>query len=420
MARSVSVRMYNVGFGDAFLVTVHDGTGRWRMLVDCGVHSHGRARPLETTVHAIIDDLQAASDDGVPRLDVIAATHHHADHIAGFQFDRWADVEVGEVWVPFVEDPDDEDAKELRKVHRDVTRRLTALVDQRTNGLSERRWPTEVRLAQWFAANSSGNELAADRLLGRNGSGFASRPRLRFLPSLDADENLIDLPIAGAVVHVLGPPRDPTFLKRMDPPKRAGWHALDEDQTGDPGDRGKPLFESRYLIDRRQVRRVHPQLLEGHDAITGLDELNDAALLAAASVLERSVNNTSLFFVLDVGGVRLLFPGDAQYGGWEHIMGDEEKRALIEDVAFLKISHHGSHNGTPPKYVDDLMRRVDAMLPYGLVEAWKETIPLEDLLKKMKKGRHRVTRADAPVARRGKVTVHGDLWSEIRFPVPTR
>ena len=96
-AASVTVRMYNVGFGDSFVVTLTQDDRVWRMLVDCGVHWQGQARPIAETVQAIIADLKAASPDGVPRLDVVAATHHHADHIAGFARDEWEQVEVSQV-----------------------------------------------------------------------------------------------------------------------------------------------------------------------------------------------------------------------------------------------------------------------------------------------------------------------------------
>ncbi|NLI17473.1 MAG: MBL fold metallo-hydrolase, partial [Actinomycetales bacterium] len=111
MTGTVHVRMYNVGFGDAFLVTVSRAGGTWRMLVDCGVHNQGQARPIRDSVRAIIADLRAASADGVPRLDVVVATHRHADHVSGFAVDDWEEVEVGEVWLPYVADDDDPDAQ---------------------------------------------------------------------------------------------------------------------------------------------------------------------------------------------------------------------------------------------------------------------------------------------------------------------
>ena len=129
------------------------------------------------------------------------------------------------------------------------------------------------------------------------------------------------------------------------------------------------------------------------------------------------MNNTSLFFVLEVDDVRLLFPGDSQHGAWEHVLNDPYGRALVEDVAFYKISHHGSHNGTPKRYLEEVLHEGrDAMLPWGLVKAWEKTIPLPELLTLMSQRKHRVIRANEPKARRGKVTVNGDLWSE--DPVP--
>jgi beta-lactamase superfamily II metal-dependent hydrolase len=126
---TVTVRMYDVGFGDALLVTVRQGEAVWRMLVDCGAVSASRTRPLEESVDRIVEDLSALAGDGSPpRLDVIVATHHHVDHIAGFAYAAWERVEVGEVWVPYVEDPDDQDAKNLRAEQTAAAHRLQALI----------------------------------------------------------------------------------------------------------------------------------------------------------------------------------------------------------------------------------------------------------------------------------------------------
>jgi len=62
---TVAVRMYNVGFGDAFVVTVRKGRQAWRMIVDCGVHAQGQVRSLEESVNAIIGDLRTASRPGL-------------------------------------------------------------------------------------------------------------------------------------------------------------------------------------------------------------------------------------------------------------------------------------------------------------------------------------------------------------------
>jgi hypothetical protein len=60
-----------------------------------------------------------------------------------------------------------------------------------------------------------------------------------------------------------------------------------------------------------------------------------------------------------------------------------------------------------------------AMLPWGLVKAWKDSIPKRELLDALHDHHHTVIRADAPQELPGRVSVHDDLWSEVVFAVRT-
>ncbi|MEZ3160620.1 MBL fold metallo-hydrolase [Microbacterium sp. BWT-B31] len=420
---TVTIRMYNPGFGDCFLVTVKEHDKTWRMLVDCGVHSHGRfkvngqSRGIGEIVGAVIDQLSAEAADGQPAVDVVVATHRHADHISGFAEDAWNAVRVGEVWVPFVEDPEDPDTRALKGDLGEAAKHLQALV---ARARKARPGSRSLALALDFAANSSGNALATKRLVEGE---FANRGtvRVRYLPSREPAENAIPTGIDGVTVHVLGPSRKAELLKRMNPPASVRW-LEDADHEALPATDREDLFDTMYRVPRDEVEtRIPEELVKTRNSLR-LNEMayDEDSLLAAASVLERSVNNTSVFFVLDVHGSRFVFVGDSQQGAWDHVLDDPAARRLVTDATFYKVGHHGSHNATPRRYVEEILGDdATAMVPVGFVRAWADTIPNAHLLEGLAEKHIRIIRADSPHIDKD-VTVDDahQLWTEARFTCP--
>src|ERR1700722_18867880 len=98
----ICIRMYNVGFGDCFLLRIPTQDGERRMLVDCGFHSQGKGDFSDKQlVEKIKEHLNGEGPPG------IVATHRHQDHISGFgERELWAGVAVEEVWLPFTVNPD--------------------------------------------------------------------------------------------------------------------------------------------------------------------------------------------------------------------------------------------------------------------------------------------------------------------------
>jgi beta-lactamase superfamily II metal-dependent hydrolase len=98
------VRMYRVGFGDFFLVTVPTGAGPKHILIDCGVHSKDTH-----SIGAAVDHM--AKETG-KHLALIIVTHRHADHVTGFSKCKevFKTFTVDRIWMSWYENPKDEQA----------------------------------------------------------------------------------------------------------------------------------------------------------------------------------------------------------------------------------------------------------------------------------------------------------------------
>src|SRR5215471_7056574 len=70
------VRMFRIGFGDFFLLSVPAAGGYKHILIDCGVH----AKDLGTMRSAV----EHMAQDCDYHLSLVIMTHRHADHISGF------------------------------------------------------------------------------------------------------------------------------------------------------------------------------------------------------------------------------------------------------------------------------------------------------------------------------------------------
>src|SRR5690349_7089005 len=77
---SATVRMYNAGLGECFLLSFVGGDGRPRYaMIDCGIY---RATPNGAErMRRIVKDVAETTGK---RLDVLVVTHAHWDHVSGF------------------------------------------------------------------------------------------------------------------------------------------------------------------------------------------------------------------------------------------------------------------------------------------------------------------------------------------------
>src|SRR4051812_35895679 len=121
---TLRMRMYNVGFGDCFLLALPD---KRTVLVDAGFHSQGKGRfGGNDLVDQIVEDVKAISGD--TKIEVVIATHRHQDHVYAFNSEKWNNVAIGEVWLPWLEDRTNNAATRLWKRQNRFAMQLAAAV----------------------------------------------------------------------------------------------------------------------------------------------------------------------------------------------------------------------------------------------------------------------------------------------------
>ncbi|MCY7360343.1 MAG: hypothetical protein LH609_23380 [Rudanella sp.] len=125
----VTIRMYNVGLGDCFLLRFKaPAPNRDRfMLIDCGLILGSVAG--EATLRAVAEDI---FDTTGGRLDVVVATHEHQDHLSGFWYaqDIFKKIKIDKVCMAWTERPGDEMARRLKDKIEDFSFRLDGVVSK--------------------------------------------------------------------------------------------------------------------------------------------------------------------------------------------------------------------------------------------------------------------------------------------------
>ena len=392
---TATLRMYAVGFGDCFLLSIPRADQRpWRMLVDCGVHVLGRSEHAMATV--VGDLIEVCSDDADPVIDVVVATHRHQDHVSGFDDARWSEVTVGEVWLPWSENPSDSVAQQLR-TRLDATARNLHL-----------RFGADSAEVAGLALNSLSNEKAMTTLR----DGFRGRARRCYLSTEEPNRReLTGLP--DARVHLLGPPRTPAAIKSMDPPELERWLNMDERASGRSDSLEIPFGPAYRIADRAAFWQQYEHLTAEDELLDSVPLEPDGGL-AAASWLDRVLNNTSLVFVLEVDDIRILFAGDAQWGVWREILNNPHARELLARTNLYKVSHHGSHNGSPKTLVNEVLpSSLTSVMSFKTMSRWK-AIPKAQLVTALSAERRLLLRPDEAVPDSPSVRRAADgLWTEI-------
>lgn len=415
--RRARVRMYRGFFGDCFLISIprdEDGTEA-HLMIDCGILLG--SPNAESVMTDCVEDIARVTGG---KVDVLAVTHEHWDHVSGFlqASDAFKKIEFGAVWMSWAEDPEDPQARKLDKA-RDQALHMLGLAEAQL-GLAGA--PEAEPLAAILSFFGSAGRTTRDAL--SHARGLAGESGARYLEP----GSTLEFAGTGARIHVLGPPRDEKLLLRSQPSSASPetFHfALD---GVDPQELAECLrtddpdapFVPRWRIPM-PLAQTMPFFRDGLGAAGDEWRRIDLAWLEGATELalklDANTNNSSLVLAIELAsGEVLLFAGDAQVGNWLswqdlELQDGRKGPDLLARTVLYKVGHHGSHNAT--LHEKGLFQMTDlriAMIPVDEETArrrrWNR-IPLNRLVEELDVrtgGRVLRSDADAPAATEGMVS----------------
>jgi beta-lactamase superfamily II metal-dependent hydrolase len=400
--KHVAVRMYNVGFGDAFLLLFPGNDRPRRVLIDCGMHSIGPGpKPMSDVVQRIIDHCRDA--DGESRIDVVIGTHRHQDHVRGFASKKWDRVRVSEVWMPWTEHPTDNVARSIRESQ---SKRAGMLKMALT-----RLGADDMMMS--MAENSLTNYAAMHTLH----QGFRGVRERRFLPDpKTAPRTFRTKVLPDVAIHVLGPSRNKDVIREMEPDEGESYLTFRLGRNSRSGTKVHP-FRAEWAMRERSWKHDFKHLRFTRQHLRAIENIGSGTEFELLAQLEKAVNGTSLMLMFVVGRAHLLFSGDAQWGTWTAALADPQWSELLSKTSFYKIGHHGSHNATPPNFVEKhLSKTFKAMASTRPVRKWPD-IPRKPLLDALRKRSNRVVRSDCEDVPDPEGFVRGDGYVETKVAI---
>jgi beta-lactamase superfamily II metal-dependent hydrolase len=437
----VSVRMYNPGFGDCFLLAFPTKDEKaFYTLIDCGVH-HQFPKGKEK-IRKVAADIAAATNK---QIDLVVVTHEHSDHISGFNYAReiFNDISIENLWLAWTEDPTNELANKLKESYGMRIRAISTAIGrlnlsnsqfaERLKGILN----FEIQATNGNSQNPSNSSLDFLR----------TKSKIKLEKPEDyrrPEEPPLSLPnVDGVKISILGPPKKKEWIKLVESkselyPELTATNEVTAFVVAILGlDPTSPLntmeteiakrslpFDKIHQIKREELeKRGYEQFFHDHYYT---DEGKDASWrciendwLFTAEQLALSINNytnnTSLVLAIELTKTEpnkvLLFVGDAQIGNWlswiqlESMLEesddiDPSAQDLLRRVVLYKTGHHGSHNATPSRKGLERMESPDLVAMIPVNEQWaKEKMhwqhPAEKIYNRlMEKTRGRVLRSD--------------------------
>jgi len=317
---SITLRAYNVLFGDALLVSWDEADGVHHAWVDFG-NFHNDANAVFEKVYT--DVLSRTSG----KLDLLVITHRHLDHMEGFFSLRKrfkADFTIQRLW------------------HAHVTPALDhvfEIAERSLRGMLPASIPnSDTEIGRTFRNNfgAKGDKLRQQMADVLNEIGVPASRTFKIHRGVDLKPALPP-GLQKLAIDVFGPEQNSKlYLQPLAHALRARGIAVSSVEGRVKVTREDPFHGARAVKFRRSP-------LAGLADLARLRRQLQCGGLNVLAAVDTTRNNTSIVMRLTYGSARLLLVGDAEEMSWEIMR--KNGAPLKADV--IKVGHHGSINASP-------------------------------------------------------------------------
>ena len=357
----LTIRAYQVGFGDCFLLSWQYPNKERHVLIDFGSNGQPKSAP-KSLLKAVAADIKTRCGG---KLDAIVLTHRHKDHIAGFATndgkgpgDIIKSLDPDVVVQPWTEDPkakpNAKQATQTMTGKQAFVSSLASMNEVSAGVIGEAKQLSETETTPWrqrfFSALAFlGEEGIQNESAVRNLQEMGRRHAYVSHGSKSGLESVLP----GVKITVLGPP---TLKQSADIQKERSKDVAEFWMLqANAGKRlvagGQRVFPDAAVLS---VTRPPPW---ARWFIPRVRAMRANSLLSIVRIMDDAMNNTSVILLFEVNGKSFLFPGDAQIENWEFTLKQAALMKRLANVTFYKVGHHGSRNATPKSLWKNFVNR---------------------------------------------------------------